>query len=155
MKYPTNRLWAGVLKMVCALVLGAAATTGFAAETPMSLEGGTMVTADQAKKLVDAGAPIIDARVANEYAEAHIKGAKSVPYKERSGKVANFDPKDDRFDVAKLPADKAAPVIFYCNGATCWKGYKAAKTAVGAGYTKVQWLRGGIPEWKAKGYPVE
>ena len=137
MNYPTNRLLAGVLKMVCALVLGAAATTGFATETPMSLEGGTMVTADQAKKLVDAGAPIIDARVANEYAEAHIKGAKSVPYKERSGKVANFDPKDDRFDVAKLPADKAA------------------KTAVGAGYTKVQWLRGGIPEWKAKGYPVE
>jgi rhodanese-related sulfurtransferase len=154
MKYLLNRLLAGLLRTLCAVVLGAAATAAYA-DTPMSLEGGTMVTADQAKKLVDGGAPIVDARVANEYAEAHIKGAKSVPYKEKSAKDANFDSKDDHFDVAKLPADKAAPVVFYCNGPECWKGYKAAKTAVGAGYKKVQWLRGGIPEWKAKGYPVE
>jgi rhodanese-related sulfurtransferase len=155
MNYLTHRLLSGLLKTLCALALSAAATTAFAADTPMELAGATMVTAEQAKKLADGGAPIIDARVANEYAEAHIKGAKSAPYKERSGKVANFDPKGDSFDLAKLPADKAAPVIFYCNGAECWKGYKAAKTAVDAGYKKVQWLRGGIPEWKAKGYPVE
>jgi rhodanese-related sulfurtransferase len=155
MKYLTNRLLAGLLKTICALALGAAATTAFAADTPMNLAGATMVTAEQAKKLADGGAPVIDARVANEYAEAHIKGSKSVPYKERSGKDAKFDPKDDSFDLAKLPADKSAAVIFYCNGAECWKGYKAAKLAVDAGYKKVQWLRDGIPAWKAKGYPVE
>jgi len=27
--------------------------------------------------------------------------------------------------------------------------------ASNAGYKKVQWLRGGFPEWKTKGYPVE
>ena len=155
MKYARNRLLAGLLKATCALVLATAATAGFAADTPMNLAGATMVTAEQAKKLAEGGAPVIDARVANEYAEAHIKGAKSVPYKEKSGKDAKFDPKDDSFDLAKLPADKSAAVIFYCNGAECWKGYKAAKVAVDAGYKKVQWLRGGIPEWKAKGYPVE
>ena len=154
MKYLTNRLLAGLLKAMGAVVLVAAATASFA-DTPMSLAGATMVTAEQAKKLADGGAPIIDARVANEYAEAHIKGARSVPYKEKSAKDAKFDPKDDSFDLAKLPADKNAPVIFYCNGAECWKGYKAAKLAVDAGYKKVQWLRLGIPEWKAKGYPVE
>jgi rhodanese-related sulfurtransferase len=154
MKQVMNRLLAGLLKAMCVAVLSAAAGASFA-DTPMSLAGATMVTAEQAKKLADGGAPVIDARVANEYAEAHIKGAKSVPYKEKSAKDAKFDPKDDSFDVTKLPADKNAPVIFYCNGPECWKGYKAAKVAVDSGYKKVQWLRGGIPEWKSKGYPVE
>ena len=154
MKNLMNRLLAGVLKTMCVALLTAASTASFA-DTPMSLAGATMVTAEQAKKLADGGTPVIDARLANEYAEAHIKGAKSVPYKEKSGKDAKFDPKDDSFDLSKLPADKNAPVIIYCNGAECWKGYKAAKLAVDAGYKKVQWLRGGIPEWKAKGYPVE
>jgi rhodanese-related sulfurtransferase len=137
------------------LILAATATTGFAADTPPVLEGVTLVSAEQAKKLVDGGVPIIDTRVANEYAESHIKGAKSVPYKEKSAKAANFDPKEDSFDLAKLPADKATPVIFYCNAGECWKSYKGAKVAAGAGYKKVNWLRGGIPEWKSKGYPVE
>jgi rhodanese-related sulfurtransferase len=155
MNYLNDRLLSGLTKTLCALVLGFAANAACAANTPMDLAGATMVTAEQAKKLVDGGAPIIDARVANEYVESHIKGAKSVPYKEKSAKDAKFDPKDDSFDLAKLPADKGVAVIFYCNGAECWKGYKAAKTAVDAGYKKVQWFRGGIPEWKAKGYPVE
>jgi rhodanese-related sulfurtransferase len=155
MKYVTNRLLAGLLKATCALALAAAATAGFAADTPMNLAGVTLVTAEQARKLVDGGVPIIDARVANEYVESHIKGAKSVPYKEKSAKDVKFDPKEDSFDLAKLPADKSAPLIFYCNAGECWKSYKASKLAFDAGYKKVQWLRGGIPEWKAKGYPVE
>lgn len=155
MRYVTNRLMAGVLKATCAVALSAAASTAFAADTPTSLAGVTLVTAEQAKTLVDSGAPIIDARVANEYVESHIKGAKSVPYKEKSAKDVKFDPKEDSFDLAKLPADKNAAVIFYCNGAECWKSYKAAKVAMDTGYKKVQWLRGGYPEWKAKGYPVE
>jgi rhodanese-related sulfurtransferase len=154
MKYATNRLLAAMLKAACAVMLAAAAGASLA-DTPMSLAGATTVTAEQAKKMADGGTPVIDARVANEYVESHIKGAKSVPYKEKSAKDAKFDPKEDSFDLAKLPADKSAAVVFYCNGAECWKGYKAAKTAVDAGYKKVQWLRGGIPEWKAKGYPVE
>lgn len=155
MTYLSRRLMSGMLNAICALALGVAANTACAANTPMTLAGATMVTAEQAKKLADGGVPVIDARVANEYAESHIKGAKNVPYKEKSGKDVKFDPKEDSFDLAKLPADKGAALIFYCNGAECWKGYKAAKTAVDAGYQKVQWLRGGIPEWKAKGYPVE
>ena len=155
MKNVTNRLLAGLLKAMCAAVLSAAATAGFAADTPASLAGVMLVSAEQAKKQAEGGVPIIDTRVANEYAEAHIKGAKSVPYKEKSAKDAKFDPKEDSFDLAKLPADKSAPLIFYCNAGECWKSYKASKVALDAGYKKVQWLRGGIPEWKAKGYPVE
>ena len=42
-----------------------------------------------------------------------------------------------------------------CNGTECWKSYKATRTAVAAGYTKVYWFRGGMPEWREKHMPVE
>jgi rhodanese-related sulfurtransferase len=150
-----NRFFTKLMKAACGLVLAASASAGFAAETPANLAGVTVVTAEQAKKLMDAGVPIIDTRVANEYVEQHIKGAKSVPYKEKSAKDVKFDPKEDSFDLAKLPGDKNAPLVFYCNAGECWKSYKASKVALDAGYKKVHWLRGGIPEWKAKGYSVE
>lgn len=141
--------------MALALVFAGSVGTAVAAETPASLAGATVVTADQAKKLADGGAAVIDTRVANEYVQEHIKGARSVVYKEKSPKDVKFDPKEDSFDMAKLPADKNVPVVFYCNGAECWKSYKASKLAIDAGHKKVNWLRGGIPEWKAKGYPVQ
>jgi rhodanese-related sulfurtransferase len=126
-----------------------------AGDTPASLDGATVVTADKAKSLMEGGAVMIDSRVANEYADGHIKGAHSVPYKEKSAKAADYDATQDSFDLAKLPGDKGAAVIFACNGAECWKSYKAAHAAVKAGYKKVFWFRGGFPEWKAKGYAVE
>lgn len=126
-----------------------------AADNPNELPGATIVTADRAKELAAKGAQFVDVRSANEYAEGHIKGAKNVPYKEKSDKKPGFDASQDSFDLAKLPADKAAEMIFYCNGLECWKSYKAGVTAVKAGYKKIHWLRGGMPEWKGKGHPVE
>lgn len=138
-----------------ALFFLTSAATALAAETPGSLAGVAVVGADQVKDMLGAGVPVIDVRVANEYAEAHIKGAKSLPYKEKSAKAADFDPAQDSFDLAKLPADKSAPLVFYCNAGECWKSYKASAVAQKAGYKQVKWFRGGIPEWKAKGLPVE
>lgn len=66
---------------------------------------------------------------------------------EQSGKEAAFNPKEDSFDLSRLAADKNASVTFYRNGAECWKSYKSSKVALDAGYKKVNWLRGGIPEW--------
>lgn len=149
-----HSLRAGFTLLLGAGLLAMAAAAA-AADTPTTLAGATVVSAEQAKKMMEGGAPIIDTRVANEYAEAHIKGAKSVPYKEKSPKDVAFDPKEDRFDLARLPADKNAPIIFYCNGPECWKSYKASKVAAEAGWRRVQWLRGGIPEWKARGFAVE
>jgi len=126
-----------------------------AALTPESIPGTTVVTADKAKVLMESGVLIIDTRVANEYVEQHIKGAVNVPYKEKSAKTVNFDASQDSFDLTKLPADKSKPVIFYCNAGECWKSYKSSVVAVKAGYKNIYWLRGGIPEWKAKGFPVE
>lgn len=125
------------------------------ADTPDSLKGAILVDAVKAKSLSDSGVMVIDSRVANEYAEGHIKGAVSVPYKEKSAKSVDFDASQDNFDLSKLPANKNTAIIIYCNGAECWKSYKASAAAIKAGYKTVYWLRLGIPEWKAKGYPTE
>lgn len=127
----------------------------FAAETPASLDGVTVVDAARAKALLDGGAKMVDTRVAAEYADGHIAGALSIPYKEKSPKAADADLSQDSFDLAKLPADKNTPLVMYCNGPECWKSYKGAKVAAKAGWKKVNWFRNGFPEWKAKGLPAE
>lgn len=124
-------------------------------DTPLNLEGATVVNAAQVKEMQANGVPIIDARVAVEYETAHIGKAHNVPYAEKSAKAANFNPQQDKFDTSKLPSDKGAGIVFYCNAGACWKGYKAAVAAVNAGYRKVYWFRGGMPEWVEKNFPTE
>lgn len=132
-----------------------ASSVASAADTPASLKGAEIVDAAKAKALMASGAKMIDTRVSNEFAEGHIVGAVSVPYKEKSAKAADFDAATDSFDLAKLPTDKSTPIITQCNGPECWKSYKGATAAIKAGHKKVYWFRGGIPEWKAKGFAVE
>lgn len=125
-----------------------------AADTPPTLAGAKSVAADAVKQAQAAGAVVIDTRVASEYADGHIKGAISVPYREKSVKSADFDAGQDEFNLAKLPADKAAAVVIYCNGAECWKSFKASSVAIKAGYSNVLWYREGFPDWAAKKLPV-
>ena len=140
---------------VVGLILAAAALVAHAQQTPEALTGVRIVNAEEVQKLMQSGVPVFDTRVANEYAEEHVKGAKSVPYKEKSAKAVDFDAKLDTFDLAKLPADKGAPLVFYCNAGECWKSYKASVAASRAGYTKINWFRGGMPEWKTRKLPTE
>lgn len=142
-----------VMLALSVLVGGAArAATG---DVPETLAGAKVVTADDVEKLRASGAPIVDSRVASEYAEGHIKGAINVPYREKSAKSTDFDASKDEFGLAKLPSDKAGDIVIYCNGPECWKSFKASTAAIKAGYTKVNWYRGGFPDWKAKGLPSE
>jgi rhodanese-related sulfurtransferase len=144
------------LKLISTMALSLGlATTAMAADTPATLKGTTLVSAAEVKTMIGKGVPVIDTRVAAEFAEKSILGAKNVPYKEKSAKDANFDASQDSFDLTKLPADKAAPVVFFCNSGSCWKSYKASVVAIKAGYSKVQWFRGGMPEWVAAGLPTQ
>ena len=144
------------LKFLSILLLAVGlAGPALATDTPATLAGTKLVSAAEAKKLIDGGATAIDTRVAAEYAEKTIKGAKNVPYKEKSAKDVKFDASQDQFDLGKLPTDKAAPMVLFCNGPECWKSYKAGVMAVKAGYSQINWLRGGMPEWSKAGLPVQ
>jgi rhodanese-related sulfurtransferase len=144
-----------IRRLGAAVFLAAAAFAVQAQQTPESLAGVKVVKAEEVAAALKSGVAVIDTRVANEFADEHIKGAKNVPYKEKSAKAVNFDASQDSFDLSKLPADKNASVVFYCNAGECWKSYKASIFAQKAGYKNISWFRGGIPEWKSKKLPVE
>ena len=132
------------------------ATFAFADETtPSTVSGVEIIDSVKAKSLMDSGVKMYDVRVANEFADAHIKGTINVPYKNNSANTPGFDGSKDVWDISKLPADKAQPIIIQGNSPIGWRHYKASVLAVKAGYKKVYWLRNGIAEWKAKGLPLE
>ena len=67
---------------------------------------------------------------------------------EKSAKDTDYDTKLDSFDTSKLPSTRPRRWCFACNGAECWKSYKASHAAIKAGHSKVHWFRGGLPEWR-------
>lgn len=120
--------------------------------TPRALPGAKVVDAAAVAQLMGSGAAYVDTRTEAEFRAGHVPRAVLVPYVEKSVKDTDYDSRLDTFDLAKLPQDKAAPVIFACNGPECWKSYKASVAAVKAGYQQVHWFRGGFPAWRsAKG----
>jgi ABC-type phosphate/phosphonate transport system substrate-binding protein/rhodanese-related sulfurtransferase len=123
--------------------------------TPRVLAGVKIVSAEEVADLMKKGVALYDTRSEDEYRDKHIKGARWLPYHEKSAKEVGFDSAKDAFDIARAGGGKDAPVIFACNGAECWKSYKSCVAAVKAGYKQVYWFRGGFPEWVARGYPVE
>lgn len=119
--------------------------------TPRALPGATVVDAKKVAELLQAGATYVDTRTEPEFKAGHVPGAILVPYVEKSAKEADFDPRQDKFDLARAIADKDAALVFACNGPECWKSFKASDVAVKAGYRKVYWFRGGFPEWRSSG----
>lgn len=103
-----------------------------------------VVTTDELKTLLDSGVEmtVVDARNPEEYQEVHIKGAINIPVK----MFAEHQ--------HKLPQDKSAKIIFYCNGIKCGKSKKAAKKAIHSGYTDIAVYAEGMPVWEEKGMPI-
>ena len=125
-------------------------------ETPATLEGVKVISASEAKALADGkGAKFFDMRSAINYGKGHLPGAVALPYKENSEFSPSFDASKDTFDLKKLPADKNTPIVFYSDGPTGWKSYKAAFQARKAGYKKVMWMREGTKGWEAKNLPLQ
>lgn len=125
-------------------------------ETPTGLAGGKVISVEEAKKLLDAKAALfIDTRSVVNFGKGHVPGAKTASYKEKSEPVADFNAADDSFELEKLSKDKSAAVVFYSDGPTGWKSYKAAVLSVKAGHKNVMYMRGGMADWTAKNLPVE
>jgi rhodanese-related sulfurtransferase len=123
-------------------------------ETPKTLEGGKVVTAEEARDLIDKkAAGFFDMRKAINYGKSHIPTAVSAPYKWDS--KVDVTVRTGKFDMSKLPKDKDTALVFYSDGPTGWKSYKASIDAINAGYKNVMYFRGGFSTWESKGYPVE
>ena len=125
--------------------------------TPAQLPGVQRIDAQEAQKLMASGAVVVDTRTQKEYDAQHIRGSVHAAYVEKSLKDVAFNATLDDFKafdgMPQLTPAKA--VIFACNGAECWKSYKAAKVASAKGFKNVYWLRGGVPEWAAAGLPTD
>lgn len=85
---------------------------------------------------------IIDARSPEEYKEAHVFGAISIPEK------------DFEKSLRLLPEDKSALMVVYCNDRNCVQSRKWAAKAAAAGYSNVVVYSDGFPYWKDKNMPV-
>jgi rhodanese-related sulfurtransferase len=127
-----------------------------AQETPDNLAGGKVITPEVAKQLLDSKTALfVDTRATLNFGKGHIPGAVAIAYKEKSEKTAGFDASQDAFDLTKLPGDKNKPIVFYSDGPSGWKSYKAAVLAIKAGHSKVSYLRSGYSGWTAKNLPIE
>jgi rhodanese-related sulfurtransferase len=146
-----------MLKHVSALFLISflATTSAMAAETPSTVPGVEIVDVAKAKDLIAKGIKYYDVRVPSDYAEGTIKGAVSLPYTSVSANTPDFDASKDSWAVAKLPADKATPILIFGNGPAGWRHYKASVLAAKAGHKTVYWLRVGVDGWKAAGNKLD
>lgn len=122
--------------------------------TPTSLPGARVITAVEARDLMAKGIPIYDVRSDEAYKKGYVPGSIHVPYDEASAKEVDFDPADDKFSLNRLPKDKNAPLIMFCDGSVCWRSYKSAVMAIKAGWKNIYWFRGGFPEWKEAGFAI-
>ncbi len=124
--------------------------------TPESLPGGKIILAMDAKSLLDQNkAMFFDVRNPINFGRGHVPGATALPYSGKSKKIVDFDMSLDKFDTSKLPEDKNSVIIIYSHGITGWKSYKAAVSAIHAGYKDVHWMREGFGKWLELGYPTK
>lgn len=125
-------------------------------ETPTRLAGAKVISPQEAHALLVGGkAVFLDTRSPLNYAKGHVPGARSAAYKEKSEFAENFDAALDSFDFNKAPPDKQTALVFYSDGPTGWKSYKAAVLALRKGYVNVHYLRSGWAGWEAAGLPVQ
>ena len=87
---------------------------------------------------------VVDVRSAYEFQTLHIDGAVSIPLTD--SKFIN--------EIKELSEKERKPLVFYCNGTTCEKSYKAAADALAAGIKPVWVYDAGIFAW-AKANPTQ
>jgi len=121
----------------------------FAAETatPEAIEGGSVVTVEEAKACFDSGKVLfVDVRNPLNYGKGHIPKAVAAPFGARAGTLEK-----EEF-LRKLPRDRSERVIIYSHGRNGWKSYYAAIEAIKAGYIGVMWMREGFQSWEENGF---
>jgi rhodanese-related sulfurtransferase len=103
----------------------------------MSDEQGREVSREEAQKLIDEGAQLIDVRADHEWEVGHIAGATHLPLAELNERAGEID--------------RERPVVIYCRGGN--RSTMAAAALVDAGYDAVK-LGEGIVGWDEAGLPL-
>ncbi len=96
------------------------------------------VSREEARKLIDDGAQLIDVRAQHEWDTGRIAGAAHLPLAELSQRAGEID--------------KERPVVFYCRGGN--RSSMAAAALTEAGYDAVK-MTEGIVGWSEAGLPLE
>lgn len=89
------------------------------------------VGGSEARRLVEAGAQLVDVRTPAEFADGHLDGAVNIPVQELERRMAELGPKD-------------RPVVVYCRSGN--RSGRAANMLKTAGYPKVHDL-GAMSRW--------
>lgn len=99
-----------------------------------------------AKQIYDSGkAVFVDARSLENFEDAHIKGAESLPLDQYDNLIEAFK--------EKYPADTI--IVTYCLGRTCDDSHRLEQLLFDKGYVNVSVFIDGYQGWKAEGYPIE
>ena len=102
--------------------------------------GSSAVAPNDAVRLVNAGALVVDVRDAKAYEAGHIIDARSIPAAEVAEKAES------------LKKFKEKPVVVYCDSGM--SSASATKALQALGFTKVVSLRGGLQSWLQENLPV-
>ena len=131
--------------ILCALMtLLALAGPAMAETAPMSVDGATTVTIDEAAVLFDEGVVFVDVRKPSDWEAGRIPGSINLYF--RDGLTE---------DALLAETGKDEKVVFYCNGVKCDLSSAACAKAVEWGYTQIYYMRDGFPGWEQAGMPVE
>jgi rhodanese-related sulfurtransferase len=93
---------------------------------------------EEARKLIDEGAQLVDVRVDHEWEVGRIAGATHLPLPELPQRLGEID--------------KDRPVVLYCRGGN--RSSMATEALTDAGYDAVK-LTEGIVGWSGEGLPLE
>ena len=107
------------------------------------------ITLELAKNLFDRNALFVDARKKEEFDSVHVKNAINIPYEEFREKSLN-----DKMEVMKK-YNKEGIIVVYCKGDKCEVSIDMAYEIAKLGFSSVNIYRGGIKEWKEKGFPTQ
>lgn len=103
------------------------------------------ISLEEAERLYFTHAAVfIDARSAEEYAQGHIRDARSLPWQDV----------DLNFMTVTADLELTTPIVTYCDGETCELSHDLALFLRDAGFTDTRVLVNGWTVWQQAGLPV-
>jgi len=108
------------------------------------------VTAAELRALQDAGAPVVDVREPDEFADGHLPGAVNIPRGLLEFEVDGHPAVN--YETAEALSHRERPVVLYCLSGG--RSALAAEALKRLGFTSPVSLAGGILHWADAGHPV-